>query len=320
MLIKDKVYGEFEINEPILLELINSKPVQRLKKIYNAGLIYKVLPHRTLTRYEHSIGVMLLLRSKGANLEEQIAGLLHDTPHTAFSHVVDFVFDNENQDYHEDHFERIIMNSEIPSILEKYGFDVKKILDIESFSLLEKSSPDLCADRIDYSLKHMLEDFNDQKRVFEYYESMVNNNGELVFDNKEVAKKYSIDFLEMVQRWADPRELIVQVLNAKMIKIGLENNIISEDDLFLTDDVVLDKLVNSKNKEINEINSLLNPDLKFVYDEENYEFRSKEKNRFVDPKVLPELKRVSDIYPDFLEKLEEHNKILSKEIFVRIEK
>ena len=29
----DRVYGEFEITEPIILELINSAPLQRLKDI-----------------------------------------------------------------------------------------------------------------------------------------------------------------------------------------------------------------------------------------------------------------------------------------------
>ena len=35
--INDRVYGKIVIDEPVLIELINSKPVQRLKGINQAG-------------------------------------------------------------------------------------------------------------------------------------------------------------------------------------------------------------------------------------------------------------------------------------------
>ena len=38
---------------------------------------------------------MLLIKKLGGSVEEQIAGLLHDVSHTAFSHVIDYVFDNK---------------------------------------------------------------------------------------------------------------------------------------------------------------------------------------------------------------------------------
>jgi len=50
------------------------------------------------TRFDHSVGVMLLIRKLGAGsspasalLKEQVAALLHDVSHTAFSHVIDYV-------------------------------------------------------------------------------------------------------------------------------------------------------------------------------------------------------------------------------------
>ncbi len=97
--IKDPLYGKFEITEPILIELINSKPIQRLKKIWQHGLPQKYYYRKTFTRYDHSIGVMLLLRKLNASLEEQIAGLLNDASHAAFSHVVDFLYKNKEEEY-----------------------------------------------------------------------------------------------------------------------------------------------------------------------------------------------------------------------------
>lgn len=38
MIVQDIIYGSFEINEPVLIELINSKPIQRLKGIAQYGL------------------------------------------------------------------------------------------------------------------------------------------------------------------------------------------------------------------------------------------------------------------------------------------
>ena len=117
MLIRDALYGEFEI-DGVLEELILSKPVQRLKEIHQAGAGFLVNSRWTITRFEHSIGVMLLIRQFGGSLEEQVAGLLHDVSHTAFSHVVDVVLENEAEDYHEELFMDVIKQSSIPAILE----------------------------------------------------------------------------------------------------------------------------------------------------------------------------------------------------------
>jgi len=81
---------------------------------------------------------MLLLKKLGASLEEQIAGLLHDIPHTAFSHTIDFVFPNKDHNFHERFHEKIIKESEIPEILERYGFVLERLLNEHNFPLLEK--------------------------------------------------------------------------------------------------------------------------------------------------------------------------------------
>ncbi|MBM6861716.1 HD domain-containing protein, partial [Clostridium saudiense] len=127
MRIKDKIYGEFEV-EDVLEELINTKVVQRLKNIHQGGAIYLVNPNWNITRYEHSVGTMIFIKMIGGTLEEQIAGLLHDISHTAFSHVVDFALNKSNEDYHEEIFERIVESSDIPKIITKYGYDYKDIL------------------------------------------------------------------------------------------------------------------------------------------------------------------------------------------------
>lgn len=117
-----------QILEPVLTDLIHSKAVQRLNGIHQGGACFLVNPAWNISRCEHSIGVMLLIRRLGGSLEEQIAGLLHDVSHTAFSHVADDVFNMENEDYHEQMFRQWVKQSDIPWILDTYGFKDEDIL------------------------------------------------------------------------------------------------------------------------------------------------------------------------------------------------
>src|SRR6516165_8539162 len=98
----DRVYGAASIDDPNVLALIAGPTFQRLKGIRQAGPSALAFPFKTVTRYEHSLGVFLLLRRLGADRREQVAGLLHDVSHTAFSHAVDFVFSSEEQNHHEE--------------------------------------------------------------------------------------------------------------------------------------------------------------------------------------------------------------------------
>lgn len=316
MIFKDPIYEKEEINDKVLVELIESKPIQRLKGVMQGGILYKVKPWKTMTRYDHSVGVMLLLRSRGASIEEQIAGLLHDISHTAFSHAIDFVYKNEKHDFHEKFHEKIITESEIPKILDKYGFDLDKILEEKNFPLLEKISPNLCADRVDYTLREIYGRDKDQKKVNNYFSSVVNVNNELVFNEENVALSFSKDFLEMVQNWATPLELAVVETLADAIRLSLNKGIINEEDLFSTDNEVLNKM--KKDVEVNNILNKINPKMKVIEDEKSYDFYSKEKLRFIDPKVYPSMKRVSEVFPEYKKLLEEHKEILSKGIYAKI--
>ena len=131
MKIEDRVYGEEKIEEEVLIDLINCRPVQRLKGLAQYGLPDEYYHKKNFSRYEHSLGVLVFLRRLGANSTEQIAGLLHDVSHTAFSHIIDWVIGNpEKEDFQDKNHNNIIKNSEIPQILEKYNFDFNEVSEI----------------------------------------------------------------------------------------------------------------------------------------------------------------------------------------------
>jgi uncharacterized protein len=154
MIVKDPLYGTAKV-EGVLAELITSSPVQRLKSIRQAGAPAFFRPEWHVSRYDHSIGVMLLVRRLGGSLREQTAALLHDVAHTALSHFVDVVYEREEEDYHEQIIRELVGKTEVPAILRAHGLDPDEILKVtkEAFPRLEQPLPALCADRIDYTLR-----------------------------------------------------------------------------------------------------------------------------------------------------------------------
>ena len=326
MIYNDKVYGPVKIEENFLIELMNSKPMQRLKDISQAGSIIFLSPtHKSKvfksTRYEHSIGVFLLLKLFNASIEEQIAGLIHDSSHTVFSHSLDFLFNrNVQHDYHEEFKERIIMNSEIPEILQRNGIDVKNILDEKKFGLLEKELPDLCADRIDYFFRdYELYGVSNQE-----LKTMLNGlmayEGEFIFMGIDAAKSFAEKYIKANKLfWCNALQATEFKLISDVVKMGMEKGLVSDDDLFSTDKKVYEKLKNSGDREIERsLNLIYN--LQIIEDENDYDFHVKSKVRFTDPKVLiyDSVSRLSELDESYKRKMEEFIAEYSKGFFVKI--
>ncbi|KAH8900281.1 hypothetical protein GQ53DRAFT_214527 [Thozetella sp. PMI_491] len=152
--IEDDLYGAHVITEPVLVDLLGSKALARLVGVSQAGItsFLGLLP-ANVTRFEHSVGAFLLVRLVGGSLEEQVAGLLHDISHTAFSHVIDHALAPPGQSFHEVHKMRYVETTELPQILAKHGFADLKPLEEELYGIVEQPSPHLCADRLDYGLR-----------------------------------------------------------------------------------------------------------------------------------------------------------------------
>ena len=153
ILIRDEIYGEELVHEPVLIELLQSPEVQRLRSIHQHGVTGLFGTTPPITRLEHSVGAFILMRRVGATIEEQTAALLHDISHTTLSHVVDYALLKPGEDsYHEVHKARYLETTQLPDILARHGID-QKVFKEELFPLVEMPSPQLCADRLDYSLR-----------------------------------------------------------------------------------------------------------------------------------------------------------------------
>ncbi|HFK1456495.1 TPA: HD domain-containing protein [Bacillus cereus] len=295
MVISDVLYGEFEV-EQVLEELIVSKSVQRLKGIHQNGAGYLINEKWNVTRFDHSVGVMLLVKKLGGSVEEQIAGLLHDVSHTAFSHVIDYVFHNEGESYHEEIFSSVVKNSEIPAILSKYGYNYEDILlDDSKWTLLERSAPELCADRVDYTLRDMYTyGYVSLEEVHSFLEDVIAVDGKMVLQNIEIAEWFAETYYkEVIDFFMKPMNIYGNDMLAKTLKLALHKKVIHAADLLLEDDQLISKLQQCTDSEVHALLRKVHPNVNVKEDRNDYDLYQKNKVRLIDPPLLREGEVVS---------------------------
>lgn len=135
--IKDPVYGYVYITEEEK-QIIDSFPIQRLRRLRQLAGAEYVYPAANHTRFEHSVGVMYLadrvianpnlsqLASEDEAKMVRIAGLLHDVGHGPFSHVFEQLLIKAKKT-HEDMTLWIVENSELRDILSRLGYVPKEV-------------------------------------------------------------------------------------------------------------------------------------------------------------------------------------------------
>jgi HD superfamily phosphohydrolase len=108
---QDPLYGQIAVASPLLLALIDSRAVQRLRQIRQLGVSYLTFLGAEHSRFAHSLGAMTLmdrvlqhleqeegLRFSRAGRELALAGaLLHDIGHCAFSHTLEHTLGHDHE-------------------------------------------------------------------------------------------------------------------------------------------------------------------------------------------------------------------------------
>jgi HD superfamily phosphohydrolase len=285
----DPVYGIIEITEPVLLALMDTQAMQRVQGVLQHGVSALVGVTAPTTRFDHSMGVMLLVRSLGASLGEQIAALLHDVSHTAFSHVIDYVFDGHNtQGYHEEHKLEFVAQTDIPETLSSYGYHWLDFMDESRYRLLEQELPHLCADRLDYFLRDA-RDLNlaSEEDVSGALSHLRSHKGVIVCDDLDSARWLGYTFIAADKAsWANFREVGLYELTARAIRRALEIGVLSENDLWGTDLPAWEKLQASQDPKLQYDLNRVHGDTRFEWDEDDPEFWVSTKLRSIDPDVL----------------------------------
>ncbi|MEM2935603.1 MAG: HD domain-containing protein [Candidatus Bathyarchaeia archaeon] len=132
--IKDPVHGYVHITDAEK-EIIDSFPVQRLRRLRQLAGAEWVYPGATHTRFEHSLGVMYLAGrlTENPNLSQvltqdevqqiRIAALLHDVGHGPFSHIFEHLLVKFLNKTHEDMTIWIVQKSELREKISGIGYD-----------------------------------------------------------------------------------------------------------------------------------------------------------------------------------------------------
>jgi hypothetical protein len=244
---------------------------------------------------------MLLLKMLGASEEEQIAGLLHDVSHTAFSHTIDWVIgDGKTEDYQDEQHAHYVAGSDIPVILKKYGYSPNRIVDYHNFGLLERSIPDLCADRIDYSLREFPAEVVDS-----CVPELRTQDSKIVFASKKAALIFARYFLKkQIEHWGGVEAVSRYWIFAGVLKQALANGTISIGDFWQDDNFVIAKLVASNNQKIQSSLAILrNKSLSYLPKSRTIAHK---KFRYVDPLYIEknEIARLSKASYEFSLELE----------------
>ena len=245
----DRVYGAVVVDHPALLALIDCPTFQRLKGIRQAGPSAFAFPFKTVTRFEHSLGVYLLLRRLGAERREQVAGLLHDISHTAFSHAVDFVYSSEEQNHHERLKHEFLERPDVVEAAKPLGFAPHEFFDDTIYPLLERPLPWLCADRLDYFMRDGLAcHVATPEAVARFLAHLGVIDRTIVFTDEGVARE-AVDLFAVMNRdlWASPAESYIYNEFADALREGFRAGVIRRDDLLGQDDEVMARLESSGN-------------------------------------------------------------------------
>lgn len=129
------------LDDPLLRGLIESRPVQRLRRIGFFGALDRLRGRNRHNRYDHSVAVarLALLYAKRRRLSQRntrllaVAGLLHDIGHGPLSHTLEPVFRRRFGISHHSAGVQIIrgesaLGRDIPEVLARYGLDPDEVI------------------------------------------------------------------------------------------------------------------------------------------------------------------------------------------------
>lgn len=323
----DTLYGEVEVTEPVLTELMHCSALQRLKGVEQGAYRKPFFACEPPNRFEHSVGVMLLLRRYGVSLEEQVAGLIHDVSHSAFSHGIDYILKRgtEKTQAHQDATQAdFVKNSEIPGILAKHGLNVNDILDDARYPLKETEIPDICADRIDYTFRDGVayKEITVESAT-DFLEHLTTSKKRWVFDNYTYAKRFAQLFNTLNgDYWAAIGSGVMFQTVGDYISHALHKGYITEDILYSTDQEVLNaiKPYIASDQQARIFHDRMNRIIDFSSSPNNYDAHVFVKSRAIDPLCYHKgtVQRVSDIDVSWGETVKQELK--PKEYFIKFEK
>lgn len=238
-----------------LREFAATPPMLRLKRVgMNCGCEYTQFPlFRDLapySRYDHSLGVALIVWHFTGSMEQSLAGLFHDITTPVFAHVVDFLNgDHLRQESTEAGVaECLAASAEVCALLAKYGAAVEDICDYHRYPIADNDAPALSADRLEYTLGNLFNyGFADLEQLRWLYEDLAvgadkNGTAELTFQTAEAATVFAKLALRTAKIYVADEDRFAMETLAYLLRQALERGILLPADLMTTEAEVIEKL------------------------------------------------------------------------------
>lgn len=198
-----------------------------------------------ITRYDHSLSTALLTFKLTKNKIETLAALFHDIATPCFSHVIDYMNkDYENQESTEEYTSEIIkQDHKLQDYLKEDKINIEDIINFKKYSIVDNSRPKLCADRLDGIIlngiawaKNINE--SDIKEIVSDLKVYDNEDKEkeLGFKTEAIALK-TIKINEEIEKlYHSSEDNYMMELLADITRISIENKIITYKDLYYLDE------------------------------------------------------------------------------------
>ncbi|MFB6072745.1 MAG: HD domain-containing protein [Halobacterium sp.] len=159
--IKDSVHDHIEV-KGVAAALLDTPPVQRLRRIKQLGTVHLVYPSANHTRFEHSLGVYHLadraldhLDIAGQRAERvRAAAILHDVGHCPYSHNVEGVVERRTGKRHDD-VDELLTEGRVAAVLADHDLDPDTIASLVAGEgeLAQLVAGELDVDRMDYLVR-----------------------------------------------------------------------------------------------------------------------------------------------------------------------
>jgi len=157
----DPVHGFISVPKTLIMDLIQTPEVQRLRRIRQLGVGHLVFPGAEHTRFNHALGAMALMHDALTSLSEKgtpisadehmaalAAALLHDVGHGAYSHTLEHEL---IQNFHHEAMSRVLLshlNQRFDGVLDLAAQIFDDTYERPFFHQLVSSQLDM--DRLDY--------------------------------------------------------------------------------------------------------------------------------------------------------------------------
>lgn len=234
---------EEEIPE-FLRDYLEIKEMKRLKgiglfcgcdytKLFNCRFFY--------SRFDHSLGVALIIWHFTHDKKQTIAGLLHDVSSPVFSHVVDFLNnDHLTQESTEKSNQEILTNAlELLTLLKRDQIVLEDVIDYKKYPVADNEKPQLSADRLEYMLatgyilgRHLT--LEQIKTIYQDLTLLTDEQGqtEIGFQTLEIAELFTHNTCLVAKIYLSNEDKLALQLLADIMKKMMQDHYVTMEDFY----------------------------------------------------------------------------------------